>query len=77
MIDAYNKNSTVPEEKKINLQGWAVGNGCTDPAECVGRDMFFKNDGSSYFFDFMFNQGKSFNSFYKKKIDFFFFYIKL
>jgi hypothetical protein len=58
LIDFYNKNSTVPEEKKINLQGWAVGNGCTDPAECVGRDMFFKNSGSSYFFDFMYNQGR-------------------
>ena len=32
-IISHNKNLSEGE-KKINLKGMAVGNGCTDPSEC-------------------------------------------
>ena len=58
MIDYYNNNVTTDPTKKINFKGWAVGNGCTDKTECVGRKMQFKNDSSSYVYDFWWGQGK-------------------
>lgn len=58
MIDTYNNNATTDPATKINLKGFAVGNGCTDPTECVGRKMLFKNDVSEYVYDFYWGQGK-------------------
>ena len=52
-IDEENKAG-----KKINLQGWAVGNGCTDPTECVGANIKFQGDSSVFIYDFLYNQNK-------------------
>lgn len=54
-IHNYNQGSSG---FKINLKGWAVGNGCTHPTECVGRKMLIKNDLSTYVYDFYWGQGK-------------------
>lgn len=31
----YNANPTIVTVPKINLEGIAIGNGCTDPTECT------------------------------------------
>lgn len=58
MIDTYNNNATIDPTTKINFKGFIVGNGCTHPTECVGRKMLFKNDVSTYVYDFYWGQGK-------------------
>lgn len=58
MLHEYNINQTENPGKKVNFKGYAVGNGCTDPTECVGRKMKFKNDQSIYVYDFYWGQGK-------------------
>ena len=42
----------------IPLQGWAIGNGCTDPTECVASKLKFQGDSSVYIYDFLYNQNK-------------------
>lgn len=56
MIDYYNNNASTIT--KINFQGWAVGNGCTHPDECVSLKLKFKGWNSSYAYDFYWGQGK-------------------
>ena len=56
MIHTYNNNAS--NSTIINFKGYAVGNACTHPTECVGRKMTFKNDLSLYVYDFYWGQGK-------------------
>lgn len=56
-IDTYNNNQ-LNINNKINFKGWAVGNACTHPDECVGLKMKFKTNSSSYAYDFYWGQGK-------------------
>ena len=58
MLDTYNNEPTTKTEDKVNFKGFAVGNGCTHPTECVGRKMKFNNDVSTYVYDFYWGQGK-------------------
>lgn len=57
-IHNYTLNLTGKAELNIKLKGWAVGNACTSPDECVSSKILFKNQSSSYAYDFYWQQGK-------------------